>query len=40
MDEDETPQKIPTFEEVQRDLGMDKMSFMSEMLQPDEEEEE
>jgi hypothetical protein len=25
----------PSFEDMQRDMGMEKMEFMSEMLQPD-----
>jgi hypothetical protein len=31
--------KIPTYEEIERELGPDRMSFMSEMLRPDAEEE-
>lgn len=32
------PDDIPTFEEVQEALGLDAMSFMSEMLRPDQHE--
>jgi hypothetical protein len=31
--------KIPSYEEIERELGLDKMSFMSEMVRPDAEEE-
>jgi len=31
--------KTPTYEDIERELGIDKMSFMSEMLRPDQHEE-
>jgi hypothetical protein len=33
------PKDPPTYEEIERELGPDLMSFMSEMLRPDQEEE-
>jgi len=33
------PKKLPTYEDIERDLGLDKMSFMSEMLRPDQHED-
>jgi hypothetical protein len=33
------PKDPPTYEEVERELGPDLMSFMSEMVRPDREEE-
>ncbi len=36
----EEPKNIPSYEDVVRDLGEDKMDFMSEMLRPDEAPEE
>lgn len=33
------PDDIPTFEDVQEALGLDAMSYMSEMLRPDQHEE-
>jgi hypothetical protein len=32
------PKDLPTYEDIERELGLDKMSFMSEMLRPDQEE--
>jgi hypothetical protein len=29
------PRKIPTYEDILRDLGPEKMAFMSEMVRPD-----
>jgi len=40
MPDDNTPADTPTFEDVVRDLGEEKMSFFSEMVRPDEPEEE
>jgi hypothetical protein len=31
--------KIPTYEEIEKELGLEKMVFMSEMLRPDQHEE-
>ena len=33
------PKNPPTYEDILRELGMDKMAFMSEMLRPDQHEE-
>jgi hypothetical protein len=39
-DQTPEPQNVPSFEDVQNDLGMDAMSFMSEMLRQPEPKEE
>ena len=33
------PKEKPTYEDIERELGLDKMSFMSEMLRLDQHEE-
>src|SRR5260221_375929 len=38
--EDNTPSDTPSFEDVVRDLGEDKMDFFSEMVRPDKPPEE
>ena len=40
MPEDNTPSDTPTFEDVVRDLGEEKMDFFSEMVRPDKAPEE
>jgi hypothetical protein len=35
----DTPKDLPSFEDIERELGLEKMSFMSEMLRPDQHEE-
>jgi hypothetical protein len=33
------PKKLPTYEDIERELGLDKMAFFSEMVRPDQHEE-
>lgn len=40
-DQTPKPENVPSLEEVEAELGLDRMSFMSEMLrQPEDKEEE
>jgi len=36
---DKPKRKLPTYEDIERELGLDAMSFFSEMVRPDQHEE-
>ena len=36
---DKPKRKLPNYEDIERELGLDKMSFFSEMVRPDQHEE-